>query len=68
MVIMAEDTSRSIALGPVGIALLHKFPSQQLIGLTHETLYMQLLVTVPLVVRLKHRSIPAGQVKTSEQE
>lgn len=68
MVIMAEDTSRSIALGPVGIALLHKFPSQQLIGLTHKLVNWQLLVTVPLVVRLKHRSIPAGQVKTLVQD
>lgn len=42
---MAEDTSRRMTLGTLGMALLHKFPSQQAMAPPHATLDWQPLVT-----------------------
>lgn len=42
---MAEDTSRRRTLGLVGMALLHKFPSQQAMAPPHAMLVWQPLVT-----------------------
>ncbi len=43
---MAEATSRRRTLGAVGMALLHKFPSQQAMAPPHAMLDWQPLVTV----------------------
>ena len=45
--VMAEDTSRRRMLEPVGMAPLHKSPSQHLMRPTHAALLMQCLVTRP---------------------
>lgn len=42
---MAEDTSRRMALEPAGTARLHKLPSQQAMAPTHAMLVWQPLVT-----------------------
>jgi len=45
---IAEDTSKRMTLGPVGMALLHKSPSQQFRGPTHRALFWQPLVMRPV--------------------
>lgn len=65
---MAEDTSRRMTLGPVGMALLHKSFSQQAMGLIHATLLRQLLVIKPLTVVEAQRFNKPGQVVTSVQD
>jgi len=42
---MAEDTSRRTTLGPVGVALLHKSPSQHFMAPTHTKRVWQPLLT-----------------------
>ena len=44
---MTEDTSRRMILGPVVMALLHKFFSQQVMGFPHPSVLWQFLVIKP---------------------